>query len=147
MSAISATYGAGMVGPLVIKPPRQLGEALRLQNRGDGRRTQRLAVTGECATDVVDGEVLLPQRDDLLPQSILLARRSTDTCGGDEEVTFGLIAELMHQHAKAAGRVTESSGHFGGGHTLDEEGSEGFVLSMCRIWQAPRSGGPALGDL
>ena len=123
-------HGAGLVGTVVVEPPRQLGEALHLQNRGDGRRTQRLAVTGECAADVVDGEVLLPQRDHLFPQSALLARGSTDSCGQDEEVAFGLIAKLMHQDAKAAGRVTESIGHFGGGNTLDEEGSEGFVLPM-----------------
>ena len=72
-------HGAGLVGPLVVKSPWQLGEALHLQNRGDGRRTQRLAVAGEGAADVVDGEVLLPQRDDLFPQSILLARGSTDS--------------------------------------------------------------------
>jgi hypothetical protein len=81
----------------------------------------------------VDGEVLLSQRDNLFPQPILLARRSTDACDPDEEVTFRLIAKLMHQHTEAAGRVTESSGHLGGGDTLDEEGSEGFVLPMGGI--------------
>ena len=69
-------------------------------------------------------------RYNLFPQPILLAGRSTDACDPDEEGTFGLIAKLMHQDAEAAGRVTESSGHFGGGETLDEEGSEGFVLPM-----------------
>ncbi len=73
---------------------------------------------------------LLPQGDDLFPQPVLLARGSTDSCGLDEEVAFGLIAKLMHQDAKAAGRVTESTGHFGGGDTLHEDGSEGFVLPM-----------------
>jgi hypothetical protein len=78
----------------------------------------------------VDGEVLLPQRDDLFLQSILVAKGATDSYGPDEEVAFGLIAKLMHQDAKATRRVTEPSGHFGGWNTFDEEGSEGFVLPM-----------------
>jgi len=65
-------HGAGMVGPLVVKPSRQLGEAFCLQDRGDGRRTQRLAVAGKSAVDVVDGEVLFPQRDNLFPQRFCL---------------------------------------------------------------------------
>ena len=122
--------GAGLVGPLVVEPSRQLGEALLLQDRGDGRRAERLAVAGEGAADVVDGEVLLPQGDDLFPQPLLLAGRSALACGRDEEVAFGLIAELMDEDAKAPRGVAEASGRLGGGETVDEEGPEGFVLSM-----------------
>ena len=59
---------ARLVGPFVVEPPRQLGEALLLQDRGDGRRAERFAVAGQGAADVVDGEVLLAQGDDLVTQ-------------------------------------------------------------------------------
>ena len=49
-----------LVGPFVVESPRQLGEALPHQDRGDGRRAERFAIPGQCAADVVDGEVLLP---------------------------------------------------------------------------------------
>ena len=65
--------GAGLVGSLLITSPRQLGEPLLLEDCRDRRRAQRLAVAGEGARDIVNGEVLLPQRDDLLTQPLLFA--------------------------------------------------------------------------
>ena len=61
-------HGSGLVGPLVVASAGQLGESLLLEDRGDRRRAERLAVASEGAADVVDGEVLLPQRDDLFPE-------------------------------------------------------------------------------
>jgi hypothetical protein len=55
-----------LIGPLVVGPSWQLGEALVLDDDGDRRRAERLAVVGQSAADVVDREVLFPQRDDLL---------------------------------------------------------------------------------
>ena len=65
--------GAELVGSLLVTASRQFGEALFLEDRGDRRRAERLAVAGEGASDIVDGEVLLPERDDLLAQPFLLA--------------------------------------------------------------------------
>ena len=129
-SATSAATGRGWSGRSSSRASRQLGEALFLEDRGDGRRAERLAVAGQGAADVVDGEVLLPQGDDLFPQPFLLAGRSALACGRDEEVAFGLIAELMDEDAKAPRCVAEASGRLGGGETVDEEGPEGFVLPM-----------------
>ncbi len=122
--------GTGLVGPLVVGASRQLGEALFLQDRGDRRRAERLAVAGEGAADVVDGEVLLPQGDDLFPQSSPLAGWSALPRGRDEEVALGLVAELMDEDAKAPRRVPEPSGRLGRRDTVDEEGPQGFVLPM-----------------
>ena len=61
-------HGAWLVGPLVVGPSWQLGEALVLEDRGDRRRAERLAVAGQGTADVVDREVLLAQGDDLFPQ-------------------------------------------------------------------------------
>ncbi len=133
--------GARLVGPLVVDPPRQLGEALLLEDRGDGRRAERLAVAGQGAADVVDGEVLLAQGDDLLPQPFLLAGWSALAWGGDEEIAVGLTAELVDEDAEAPGRVAEASGHLGGWEAVDEEGSEGLVLSMGGVGRLQEAAG------
>src|SRR5262249_60407007 len=78
--------GPGPVGSLLVAAARQLGEALLLDDRGDGRRAQRLAITGQGPADVVDGEVLLAEGDDLLPPPFLLAGRPALVGSGDEEV-------------------------------------------------------------
>ena len=106
--------GPGPLGSLVAAT-RQLGEALLLEDGSDGRRAERLAaVTGQGAADVVDGEVLLAQGDDLLSQPLLLAWRSAPMCGGDEEVAVGLIAELVDEDAEAPRRIAEAGGRLGG---------------------------------
>jgi hypothetical protein len=125
--------GTGLVGPFVIGSSRQLREPLFLEDHGDRRRAERLAVAGEGAADVVDGEVLLPECDDLFPKPFLLARRSAFASGGDEEVSLELIAELMDEDAKTARCIAEPPGRFGGGDTLDEEGPEGLVLSVSGV--------------
>jgi hypothetical protein len=122
--------GTGLVGPLVVAASRQFGEPLFLRDCGDRRRAERLVVAGEGAADVVDGEVLLPQRDDLFPQSLPLSGWSALPRGRDEEVTPGLVAELMDQDPKTSRCVPEPSGRFGGRDTIDEEGPQGFVLPM-----------------
>ena len=122
--------GPGSVGPLVVAASRQLGEALLLEDGGDGRRAERLAVAGQGPADVVDGEVLLAEGDDLLPQPLLLAGRPALACGGGKEVAVGLVAELVDEDAEAPRRVAEAGGRLGRGEAVDEEGSEGLVLSM-----------------
>ena len=62
--------GTGLIGSLLVAASRQFGEALFLEDRGDRRRAERLAVAGQGAADVVDGEVLLPQGDDLLREAV-----------------------------------------------------------------------------
>ena len=122
--------GTGLVGSLLVTASRQFGEALFLEDRGDRRRAERLAVAGQGASDVVDGEVLLPQRDDMLAQPLLLARRPALARGGSEEVAAGLMAELMDENAKASWCVAEAGGCLGGGEPFDEEGPQGFVLPV-----------------
>jgi hypothetical protein len=133
--------GTGLMGPLVVAAPRQLGEALFLQDHGDRRRAERLAVAGEGAADIMDGEVLLAQRDDLIPQSLLLAGWSALACGREEEVALGLIAELMNEDPETPRRVSEPRGRFSGRKTVDEEGPQGLVVSVGGIgwFQEPAS--------
>ena len=78
-SAASA-HGPRVLGPLLVPSPRQPGEAFLLQDRGDRRGADRLAVAGQGAADVVDGEVLLAQRDDPIAQPLQLAGRPAVAC-------------------------------------------------------------------
>ncbi len=43
---------------------------------------------------------------------------------------LGLGAELVTQHAEAAGGVAEAAGDFVGGQCFDEVGAQGFVLAV-----------------
>jgi hypothetical protein len=78
----------------------------------------------------VDGEVLLPQSDDVFAEPLLFALWSAKSSSRDEEVASGLIAELMDEDAKAAGCIAELACCFGGGETVDEEGPKGFILPV-----------------
>jgi hypothetical protein len=91
----------------------------------------------------VDGKVLLPERDDLFPQSFLLAGWSALPRGRDEEVASGLVAELMDEDPKTPRCIPEPSGRFGRWNTVDEEGPQGLVLSVGGVgWlQEPASQG------
>ena len=125
--------GAGSIGPLVVAAPRQLGEPLLLQDRGDGGRAERLAVVGQGAADVVDGQVLFPKRDDALPQPFLLAGGPALACGGEEEFPLRARAELVDEDAETPRRVAEARRRLGRGDTVDEEGAEGFVLTVSGV--------------
>src|SRR5262249_44196846 len=102
--------GAWLIGPLVVGPPCQLGEALVLEDDGDRRRAERLAVVGQSPADVVDREVLLPQRDDLLAEPRLLTGRAALACRGGEEIPFGPVAELVDEDAEAPRGIPEPGG-------------------------------------
>src|SRR5262249_55401541 len=137
--------GPGSVGSLLVATARQLGEALLLEDRGDGRRAERLAITGQGPADVVDGEVLLAEGEDLLPQPSLLARRPALVWSGDEEVAVGPVAEPVDEDAEAPRRVAEASGGLGRGEALDEEGAERLVLSMGGVGGLQEAAGGWLG--
>jgi len=58
---------------------------------------------------------------------------------GEEEITFGLGAELMDEDPKATRRVPKPAGRLCGGKPVDEEGPEGFILPVggLRGFQEP----------
>src|SRR5271165_3964229 len=101
-----------------------------IQNGSDCRWTKRLAVAGQRAADVVDGEVLLPQSNDQIPEPLLLAGWPTLSSRREEEITSGLGAELMDEDPEAARCVAEPSGRLGGGKAVDKEGPQCFVLTV-----------------
>src|SRR5262249_15908485 len=109
----------GSVRSLLVATARQLGEALLLEDRGDGRRAERLAIPGQGRADGGDGEVLLAEGDDLLPQPSLLARGPALVWSGNEEVAVGAVAELVDEDAEAPRRVAEANGRLGRWEALD----------------------------
>jgi len=121
--------GTRVIGSLLVPSSWQLGETFSLQDRGDRRRADCLALAGESATDVVDRQVLLPQCDDQVPQPLLFARRSALPRGRDEEIAPGLVAELMDKDPEAPRRIAEPSGRFRRREAVNEEGPE---ASYCR---------------
>ena len=91
--------------------------------------------------DVVDREVLFPERDDPLPQSPLLARGPALPRRRDEEVAPGMMAELMDEDPEAPRGVSEPGGGLGRGDPLDEESPLGFVPPMGGVGGLQESAG------
>ena len=85
------------------------------------------------AADVVDGEVLLAEGDDMVVDGIRLGSGVWPLGGGKEEETLGILAEVVDQDAKASWGVAVAFGDLGPGEFFNEEGTEGFVLAMCGI--------------
>jgi len=65
----------------------------------DLARLEQVAFVGEGTTAIVDGQVLFPERDDLVTQAILFADRR-GLSGGREEEFAGVIAELVDEDTK-----------------------------------------------
>ena len=89
---------------------------------------------GQLLIYVVDREVLLPQGDDFLSEGIGLWSGVRALLGREEEISFGVEAELMAQDAEAPGGVAEAFGGFGGGEVIDEVGSKSLVLPVGRVF-------------
>ena len=86
-----------------------------LEDERDRHRTQRFHFPTQDAADVVDGQVLFAQGDDLFAEAVGLGGGFEAFGGGKEELSVGVLTELMDQDAKAARRVTPTTGGFGGG--------------------------------
>ncbi|MEK7755026.1 MAG: hypothetical protein AAB654_24075, partial [Acidobacteriota bacterium] len=84
----------------------------------------------EHLADVVDGEVLLAQGDDLISQALGLGGGFRSFGRGEEELPLRFLAELVGQNAKASRGVTAAAGGLGGREPFDEVGAEGFVLAV-----------------
>jgi len=99
-----------------VAPARELGEASFAQDAPDGGGAERLVLLAQGPHDVVDGEVLLAQGDDLLVQPHGVGREfgrlraPGKVAVGQEKGPLRILSELMTQHAKAPRRVTELFG-------------------------------------
>src|SRR3990170_4041785 len=81
--------------------------------------------------DIVDGEVLFAQCEDLLPHPV--GWFDAGACRWGKERAVGGAAQLMHQLMKAAQGVAEPLGDFRSRQSLDEVGPQGLVLPVVGI--------------
>jgi hypothetical protein len=85
------------------------------------------------AADVIDGEVLFAQSDDLKAELRFLGRGVRAFGGGQEEGTVGVLAELVDQGPEAGSGISEAGSDLGSRLSLDAVGPEGLVLAMGSI--------------
>ena len=85
---------------------------------------------GQVAADVIDGKVLLTQRDDLIAEWIGFGCDLGTLGRGQEEVASGILAKLMNKNTEASWGVTEAASGLAAGQPLDEIGAKGLVLAV-----------------
>lgn len=84
--------------------------------------------------NVIDGKVFLAHGHGQLADAIPRGGGLRPVFNGLEEAgPFArIVAELMAEHAKRAGGIVETAGHFGRGQLLDEEAAQRLVLPLQR---------------
>ena len=81
--------------PFLIVSPGQACKPFFLKNHGNCRRTQFMSYLTQDQTDVINGEVLLSQSDDLVPKLVCFGS-SLGTFGRrNKEVSLGVLAKLV----------------------------------------------------
>ena len=85
---------------------------------------------GQIAADVIDQERVFPQGDDAVASGVGLGSGLGSFSRLEEEVASGILAELVDEDSEAPWGVTEAMRGLGAGEAIDEEGAEGFVLTV-----------------
>jgi hypothetical protein len=83
------------------------------------------------AADIVNGEILFPQSDDLIANRLFLLQGFLGYFASSEkEPPVRILPELMTEDPKTPRGVTETSGRLGRRELVDEISSQGFILAM-----------------
>ena len=120
--------GFGARRALLVHAPWQFGEALLLEHRPHGHGAASDPVFLQRLADVVDGQVLLSQADDVFTHRI--GRLGSARRWLDEELAVGGFAELMHQLVNAARGISELPSDFRARQAIDEIRPQHFVLPV-----------------
>lgn len=80
--------------------------------------------------DVIDGEILLPERHYQIFDAFAFGRRLRTLRWREEKLAVKIIAELMAQDTEAARRVAKALSDLVGRHIVDEERPERLVLTV-----------------
>jgi hypothetical protein len=128
------TISGGRLGvrrSLAIAAAWELGKALLPEDGGHGHWRTREVFFFQSFADIVDGQVLLAELDDALPNGVI----GFGAWGWSlhEELPIRLTPELVAQLMKTADGVAKASGDFGAGEMLDKIGPQGFVLPVGSI--------------
>jgi hypothetical protein len=117
----------------LVSSSRQPGKPFFFEHQGEGNRTHPLPALFQDPTDIIDGEILLSQRDDLVPDTVGFRRSLRPLLRREEEEAIWILAELVGKDAEASRGIPEAAGDFDRREILDEEGPEGFVLAVSSI--------------
>jgi hypothetical protein len=125
--------GAEGTGPgeaFFVRSAWESGEAFLGKESRDGDGADGMSLLGERPADVLDGEVLFAEGDDMLPEVFVGAVGLLLACGRQEERACGVVAELVDEASEAAWGVAQACGGRGGGESLDKGSAEGLVRAM-----------------
>jgi len=84
----------------------------------------------EGLTAIVNGEVLLPQRNDVVTDRITFWGVVRSFAGLDEEGSEGVLAKLVAEHAKTPGGIAKPLGDLLRGKSLNKVRPECLVLPV-----------------
>lgn len=120
-------------GSLLVASPWQPGKALLFEQYADHGRADGVPFGAQGLGDVVDGEVLFPQLNDLLAGAVLLRGLFGSLGGWEEEGPVRILAKLMTQNAEAGRGIAEAGRCLCRGQLVNEVGPERFVLPMGNV--------------
>jgi len=126
--------------PLFVEPSWEVRKPLGSEEDKNSSGTEVVALVVAGTTDIVDGEVLLAQSDNLLAEAFAFGRNGGSLGRREEESPLRILTELMDQDAETARGVAEASGGLGRGKPIDEKGAEGFVQTMRRVGRFKEAG-------
>jgi hypothetical protein len=119
--------------PFFVSSSRQPGKPFFFENQRDGNGAYLLPTLFQNPADIIDGQILLSQCDDLVPDTIGFRRSLGPLLREKEKGAIWMLTELMGEDTKASRRIPEAAGDFDRREILDEVGPEGFVLAVSRI--------------
>ena len=128
----------------LVSSSRQPGKPFFFENQRDGNGAHPLPALFQDPADIIDGEILLSQRDDLVPDTVGFRRSLRPLLRGEEERAIWILAELVGEDAEASRGIPEAAGDFDRREILDEVGPEGFVLAVSRHSRVRERSGPYL---
>jgi hypothetical protein len=111
----------------------QPGKPFFFENQRDGNRAYPLPALFQDPADIIDGEILFSQRDNLFPETVGFRRGLRPLLRGKEEGAIWILAELVGQDAEASWGIPEAASDFDRREIIDEVSPEGFVLTMSGI--------------
>jgi hypothetical protein len=121
---------ARRIGPFVIPAPREFGEAFCREEGRDRGGAESMALLPENIPNITDGEILLAQSDDALPEWIGLGSGVGTSLRREEKLRVRILPEVMHEDSEAARSVAEALRDLGGWDLLDEEGAKSLILAL-----------------